>query len=242
MRIQLVSDVHLEFGECLLPATDADVIVAAGDIGVGLDGLSWLAADGRPVVYVAGNHEFYGGDLQHTLAALRAAAQGTPVRVLENERVEIGGVRFLGATLWTDFNEGDRELLAHGRLTMNDYHQITLAGLLLRPQDTVAVHGASLAWLERELAQPFPGPTVVVTHHAPTRLSWGSRTPSPVMHAYCNDLDGWLAARSIDLWLHGHIHCPSDYCINGTRVVCNPRGYQGYREVETFRADFIVEI
>lgn len=129
MKIHILSDLHLEFGGLRLPEADADVTVLAGDIGVGLQGIEWALQAipfHQPVIYVMGNHEFYG---QRSMPELwkkaREKVAGTHVHLLENEAVEIGGVRFLGATLWTDFDLfGDREGGMKSALDMNDYWNI----------------------------------------------------------------------------------------------------------------------
>ncbi len=234
MRIQLVSDIHLEFKGLDLPVEGADVLVAAGDIGVGAAGLRWLAQLGCPVVYVAGNHEYWGEDLArfpHTLGELSA---GTDVHFLENEVLEFAGIRFLGCTLWTDFHGGDRALMREIGALMNDFRYIARGGSALAPEDLVEINRASTAWLEAALQTPFPGRTVVVTHHAPLMRSWYDRPDNPLRYAYCNALDELLARHGIDLWIHGHIHQVSDYTAYGVRVVCNPRGYATHREVPGF--------
>lgn len=110
MKIQLASDLHLEFlerklpGERLvLPSPDADVLVLAGDIAQGTRAIELFADVAVPVIYVAGNHEFYGREWGPTRAELRAAARGTNVHFLDDDEVVVAGVRFLGSTLWTDF-------------------------------------------------------------------------------------------------------------------------------------------
>jgi Icc-related predicted phosphoesterase len=236
MRIQYFSDIHLEFGPAPLPATDADVIVAAGDIGVGASGVEWLRASGKPTIYVAGNHEYYGGDLPEVQQDIAAAAAGSNVHFLECASAEIDGTRFLGATLWTDFMGANVQLMEALREHMNDYQQIGYGGRGLVPQDLVAIHLASRDWLERELARPYSGRTIVVTHHAPLFASWHAAPTSIFKSAYCNNLSRLILDHRIDLWIHGHVHARSDYRANTLRIVCNPRGYDGYQLVDGFDA------
>ncbi len=242
MRIQYVSDIHLEFGPFELPKTDADVIVAAGDIGVGTFGLSWLDLIDGPVIYVAGNHEYYGGDVVHTLSRLRLAAEQTRVNFLENDSVVIGDVRFVGTTFWTDLGGSDPALMDFAALSMNDYYCIRCEDKPLTPDHTLKLNGEAKQWLEETLDEPFPGKTVVVTHHAPTHESWHGAPDSPIKESYCNDLVALIGRYSIDLWIHGHIHYVSDYSCNGVRVVCNPRGYTGYQKVDRFDPARTVDI
>lgn len=242
MKIQFFSDVHLEFGPAPLPVTDADVIVAAGDVNIGASGVAWLKASGKPTIYVAGNHEYYGGDLSQVQREIRTAVAGSAVRFLECDSAEIDGVRFLGTTLWTDFLGGDSAVMDTLRENMNDYQQIGYCGRLLDPRDLAAINRASRAWLEAQLASAFAGPTVVVTHHAPLFASWRSSPNSLFMPAYCNDLSRLIHRYPIALWIHGHVHARSDYHANAARVVCNPRGYDGYQLVDGFDIARQVEI
>ena len=234
MKIQFFSDVHLEFGPAPLPHTDADVIIAAGDVNLGASGVAWLKSSGKPTVYVAGNHEYYGGELFDVQRDIRAAVAGSAVRFLECDSTEIGGVRFLGTTLWTDFVGGDPAVMANMKENMNDYQQIHYRNRLLEPSDLFEINRASRAWLEAELATEFKGPTVVVTHHAPLFASWRANPGSLFKAAYCNDLSRLVHAYPIALWVHGHVHARSDYQANDMRVVCNPRGYDGYQLVDGF--------
>jgi Icc-related predicted phosphoesterase len=233
-RIQFFSDIHLEFGDLPLPATDADIIVAAGDIGVELDGLAWLNAQPRPVVYVAGNHEYYGGDWRQVHDNLTRAAAGSNVHFLDRGSVVLAGVRFLGATLWTDLDNANPRAVANARAAINDYHQIRHDGARFDPAHTLRMNWESRQWLANSLDEPHNGPTVVVTHHAPSHQSWHESPLSPYLPAYCNDLEDLMNSRDIDLWFHGHIHETSDYTIGKTRVLCNPRGYNGFQTVAGF--------
>ncbi len=238
MKIHLLSDIHLEFGKLKLPEIEADVTVLAGDIGVGLQGIEWaLQAFDRPTIYVMGNHEFYGQRVMMELwEAARGKVKGTHVHLLENEVVEIDGVRFLGCTLWTDFalfGGGHRVLAMIDALALSDFSNILTAhsagysrhkAKLFTPQASLNLHKDSRAWLDKELGKPFPGKTVVVTHHAPHRGSLAPRwAHDPISPCFVSNLPG-LAERA-DLWIHGHTHDGLDYQVEKCRVVCNPRGY-----------------
>lgn len=242
MKIQYFSDIHLEFGATALPTTDADVIVAAGDVGVGAGGVEWLKGSGKPTIYIAGNHEYYGGDIGEVQRAIAAAVAGSAVHYLECGSVELDGVRFLGTTLWTDFMGGNARLMATLREHMNDYQQITLDGRPLLPEDLAAINRASREWLEGELARDHPGKTVVVTHHAPLFASWRAAENSIFKSAYCNNLTRLFVERPVALWLHGHVHARSDYLANNVRVLCNPRGYDGFQLVDGFDPARTIEV
>ncbi|MDI1231535.1 MAG: metallophosphoesterase [Methylobacter sp.] len=242
MRINYFSDVHLEFGALEAPDNDADIIVAAGDIGVSTQGIDWLKALSKPVIYVAGNHEFYTQEYRQTLRLIRKQCEGSNVRFLENDSFIFQGVRFLGCTLWADlFVEGNEKAEALGK-TINDFRKIQFAD---KPFDALLfshLHQSSKTWLEQELAQPFSGKTVVITHHAPSLWSWNDAAYALKKLAYCSDLKPLLHEYEIAAWFHGHIHSQVDYRIAGARILCNPRGYFGTKVVSGFDQNRIVEI
>lgn len=243
MNIQVVSDVHLEFGGFELPDNDCDVLIAAGDIGVGTEGLDWLQTLGTPVIYVAGNHEYWGCDIKGLNEILRKQCEGSNVHFLEKESVVLDGVRFVGCTLWTNFN-GNREALLMDKIEnmMNDFRNIYVDSNLVSSKDLIEINESSKKWLINELGMPHEGPTVAVTHHAPIVNSWASDHNDFMRFAYCNDLEETLKENSIDLWAHGHIHRSSDYTKHGVRVVCNPRGYTGYQIVDKFNPEKIFKV
>jgi predicted phosphohydrolase len=232
----------LEFGLLEAPDNDADIIVAAGDIGVGAQGLDWLKALDKPVIYVAGNHEFYTQEYQQTLQSLRKQCAGSNVHFLENDCFIFQGVRFLGCTLWADlFVDGDKKAEALGK-TLNDFRKIQFAQASFDTVQFSQLHQGSKTWLEQELAQPFSGQTVVITHHAPSFWSWKDSAQALKKLAYCNDLKPLLHEYEIAVWFHGHVHTPGDYRIAGARILCNPRGYFGKKMVPGFDRNRMVEI
>jgi predicted phosphodiesterase len=247
MKLHILSDIHLEFAAFDPPATDADVVILAGDIGVGPMAVEWAALSfSQPVVYVPGNHEYYGGHLHNTLVRLKRTAEGTQVRVLDGESVVVGGVRFLAATLWTDFMITRDPLIAqheaHARMT--DYRRIrTAAHRRLRPADTREAHYVARRFLEGMLQEPFEGQTVVVSHHAPSDRSISDRfrAESHINASYASDLEV-LMGPPVALWVHGHTHDSLDYQVGGTRVRCNPRGYIPHEPNPGFEPGLVVEI
>jgi hypothetical protein len=213
------------------------VVVLAGDIGRGVDGLR--AAIGhwpwQRVLYVPGNHEPYGHALPGLVGELRTVAATTRgrVSVLERDERVIGGVRFLGCTLWSDFaaagaHERTRAMAICGDL-VNDYEHI---GWLpearrLRPDDTLRLHRTSRRWLQHRLDTHFDGPTVVVTHHSPLPPHGPIADPVhwALAGAFVSDLTALMGAERVAVWVHGHTHRRVDVTVRGTRVVSNPRGY-----------------
>lgn len=250
MRIHVLSDLHLEMAPYVPPqGLQADVVVLAGDIHVGLKGLTWARAafPERPVVYVAGNHEYYRGAIPHLTSKLQATARDLGIHFLEDEEVTIEGVRFLGSTLWTDFSLfGDDDVLQAmeiGRARMADYHLIRKSPQFgrLSPRDTRAFHRRSRSWIRDRLAES-QGPTVVVTHHAPSLASIPDKYKTELLSSsYASDLDDMAAASGAALWVHGHTHHCVDYKLGPTRVVANQRGYPD-EPVAAFDPHLVVEV
>jgi len=242
VRINYFSDVHLEFGGLEAPDNDANIIVAAGDIGIGTQGINWLKTLNKPVIYVAGNHEFYTHEYRQTLRLIRKQCESSNVSFLENDGFIFQGVRFLGCTLWADlFVEGNEKAEALGK-TINDFRKIRFAEKPFDARLFSHLHQRSKTWLEEALAQPFPGKTVVITHHAPSQWSWNDSTHALKKLAYCSDLKPLLHEYEIAAWFHGHVHSQVDYRIAGARILCNPRGYFGAKLVPGFNQNRIVDI
>ena len=242
MRINYFSDIHLEFGLLKAPDNDADIIIAAGDIGVSTQGVDWLKTLNKPVIYIAGNHEFYSCDYQQTLQSIRDQCAGSNVSFLENDSFIFQGVRFLGCTLWADlFVEGDKKAEALGK-TLNDFRRIQFGEKSFDVAQFSRLYQSSKSWLEQQLAQPFSGKTVVISHHAPSLWSWNGSTYAAKKLAYCNDLKPLLHEYEIAAWIHGHVHSQMDYRIAGARILCNPRGYAGIKIASRFDQNRVVEI
>lgn len=272
MRLLVLSDLHLESCATLQVPEDLnfDVAILAGDIhSPGREAVNWAQTapviGERPAVLVAGNHEFYGSTLSKELAAMKQAAADCQVHVLNRQALVIAGVRFLGCTLWTDFQlpfgPGARtdigQALHHANAGMADYQCIEQMALavraarhrefarLLRAEDTLTMHWVDRDWLRHELQTPFDGPTVVVTHHAPSAMSVAPQyVDDRLSPAFASD----LPVEFFDvpaLWIHGHTHHSTDYTKRRCRVLSNPRGYPargGRFENDSFSAGFVVEV
>lgn len=248
MRLRVFSDLHLEFGPFEPPSSEGiDVVVLAGDIDVKGRGVEFAKRFPCPVIYVPGNHEYYGGTIPRLTQKFKGAAAGSNVHALDCDSIVIDGTRFLGASLWTDW-KGDGtveplDAMHHARGAMSDYRRIRVSTNFskLRPPDTLHWHGQARAWLTNQLAQPHEGPTVVVTHHAPTLRGCRPKEAStPFLGAYASDLESLMGPK-VNAWLFGHTHFAFDERINGTRVVSNPRGYSG-EWVAGFKPDITIEV
>ncbi|CAM4253957.1 metallophosphoesterase [Comamonas aquatilis] len=264
MKIQLLSDLHLEVHPQFeaQPAAGADVLVLAGDIGsyqsstqvngenFGLERFSPLpqyAGWPAPVLFVPGNHEYDSQDFDEARLRLRQTCDRLGLIWLDRETVVMDGVRFIGTTLWSDFdaiamNEGVSDTTRLHRLrdkafrAANFYLRKTGGSRHGEPFLAEPMREECLVcqdWLRAALRQPFDGPTVAVTHFAPSLKSADPRYGLvPGTAGFCNVMDDCLPYA--DLWLHGHLHCPSDYVVSGQhddgrawrcRVVANPLGY-----------------
>jgi predicted phosphodiesterase len=256
MKLRIFSDLHLEFRAFTPPEVAADVIVLAGDTAEGLVGLDWAREQfpSERIISVAGNHEFYGMRLPEALTTLRQRADELSIDFLENRAIEIDGVRFLGASLWTDYaidarneEEADRAR-AVAKRGMNDYRHIRYGERRRKGRDRILpghllqMHHESRAWLASQLKQPFAGRTVAITHHGPHRLSvpaWA--VGDPFTPCYVSHLPELVRA-PVDLWIHGHIHDSMDYMVEGTRVICNPRGYSPPHDNAAFDDALVIEV
>lgn len=232
MKIQIISDLHQEFGFTDLSFDNAEVVVLAGDVNLGIKGIEWIKAKIThiPVIYVLGNHEYYKGSYPKTLNKIKEAAQDSNVYVLENDFVDIGDVRFHGTTLWTDFSIfGDPRYYGFTcQMGMNDYKQIKRdpSYSKIRSIDIYKIHQFSKIWLQESLESSKGLKNIVVTHHAPSIQSVPENfKKDPLTSAYTSNLEDFIIEHKPLYWIHGHIHTPSRYRIGDTEVICNPHGY-----------------
>ena len=247
MKLHILNDLHIEFEDFTPPETDADIVILAGDIGVGLGGLQWAEAQfpDRPVIYVPGNHEFYHHDIA-LIDELKAQAPAH-IHVLNDDQVVIDGVRFLGSILWADFalfGEADKFFaMQAARQRMTDFEIIQNHGQCFTPEDAIRLHNDSRDWLAAMLTESFDGKTVVVTHHAPSSQSVHPRYARDLLTpAFASNLENLMEGERVALWAHGHMHESFDYEIYGTRVVCNPRGYAPEALNPEFRLDWVLKV
>lgn len=253
MRIALLSDLHLSVSALPFPEVKADVVVLAGDIARPSQAIEWAKSCPVPVVYVAGNHEFYGSDLISTYEDLNRLSRGTQINVLERSMYVHDGVRFLGCTLWSDYRllEGTEERARGIELatkTMRDFTNIRVSPDfqdLFTPAISQLVFLQTVAWLDQCFTDDSTTPTVVVSHFAPTRKSISPLFARSAINAsFVSDLEERIHTWQPVLWLHGHTHGSFDYRVGKTRVICNPRGYakNGTNENPGFEGALVIEL
>ncbi len=277
MKINLVSDMHLNFDDINMPG--GDVLIMAGDI---MEAGHLRQADNakqnvfiadryrrfikeeltkyRKVLYVCGNHEHYRNQYHDTHDRLRRELPDN-VHLLENDSIEIDGVHFFGATMWTDMNKGDPITVNHLKQSMSDFAGSIKMGDGVKVNtawgdsyytskftpgyakgifhETITVMGA---WLDEHKDDKC----VVITHHAPSELSVNEyyKHDYHMNGGYRSNLENFIMDHpQIKVWVHGHMHDACDYSIGTTRVVTNPRGYKGYEQcAETFDPSFFFEV
>lgn len=252
MRLALYSDLHLEMAAWSPPALDVDLVILAGDVGLHSRGIEWASNAFRStpvspeILYVAGNHEYYDAHLGMLDELQLPRWERSGVHFLENRTFQDRGVRVLGCTLWTSFELHGTvfESMATAGFKINDYWMIYARdGKRFTTPATVDMHRQSVQWLDDELAKPFDGKTIVVTHFAPHR---GCVAPQhqdrDVTPYFATDLAWLMEKHRIDVWCYGHTHTNTDFIAeNGCRVVSNQRGYPTEAS-QGFRPDFVIEI
>lgn len=259
MRLSLYSDLHLELMRTpwVPPVLDVDVVILAGDIASKTYGLGWARETFRKrpnapkVVYVAGNHEYYDAHLGllNELKRPKWKEERDGVHFLEREALVLPGVRILGCTMWSSFDlygpdKVDRALKDASN-SIHDYWMIRAKGGRLAPRDTRKMHRLAASWLDSELAKPFGGKTVVVTHFAPHRRCVApEHKGSPVTPYFVTDMSWLMAKYKIDVWCFGHTHTNCDFAAEGgCRVISNQRGYVSEaRTLNEFRPELVLEV
>lgn len=265
-KLRLVSDIHCEFmADRLhkiprildfrippLPEDDKTILIIAGDLGA-IDrpkcivaAIDHLASRFFRIVYVAGNHEYYGGDLQNTVVDINNLIKHNTNVVFDNfEKLPLS---YLGikspsnlwmATLWSGFDKANPLSMNAAQFEMNDYRNIKgFTGNTMTADDVLSVHTAMMDALKAEMLPD----DIIVTHHLPSYQSIDpAYTTSLLRGAYATDLDNFILERKPRLWMHGHTHTSHDYMLGDTRVVCNSLGYPG-DENKDYIKDLVIEI
>lgn len=248
MRLLIYSDLHLEISPFHPAPVEADLVILAGDVDNGTRGIEWARRTfagkyGGRILYVPGNHEYYLGELHRTAGEMRRAAAAAGIEYLDCDQRVIGGVRFVACTLWTDYSLANAtaraDAIERSRRYNPDHTSIRCGGRAFAPEDAIALCASHRAWLEKTLAAPFDGVTVVITHFAPHPGSIAKAfIGHPANPGFIVPLPALMGRAS--LWIHGHTHTAFDYVASGTRIVCNPRGYPD--EMTGFRDDCVIDL
>lgn len=261
MKLQIISDLHLEFNDVTINNADADILCLAGDICLAKDLVKntpkgekfrqffdHVSKEFDTVLYIMGNHEHYSGRWNNTAANIRNALEPWDnITLLDDGWLNFGKTRIIGTSLWTNMNKGDPLTMMHIKNSMNDYHVITIEnnGIYhkLRPIDTLNAHTRAVETIKLA-AETWDGDVVVLGHHAPSFQSVHERYKHDWMMngGYVSDLNEYiLSQEKIKVWIHGHVHNSFDYMIGECRVVCNPHGY--YKEnAGSFNPNLVIEV
>lgn len=252
MKIAFMSDIHLEI--CDKPLLkkyigSGDVLVLAGDITSYpnfIKDFKWInSLEFGHVVYVAGNHEFYNGDIVETKVEIKNIVSGyDKIHYLDDEFICIDGVNFIGSTLWTDFDGDDPVAKLACQRGMNDYYYIHKYSNTITPQDILKEHKIGLTFLENSLIGIDPEKTVVITHHTPSYKSCPEFFKGDALNGgYHNNLDDLIMATQPKYWIHGHTHSHWNYNIGNTNILCNALGYDDVGEgFGDFKMNFFINI
>ncbi len=243
MKIKVLSDLHIEhFVACqVLDVGEGDILVLAGDILCAkhfkTDGYLHAVYDRflydcsknyNKVLYVLGNHEFYGYNYEGTKRKLKEHLPHN-FHILDNDTITIDNWNFIGFTLWTDFRNENALEMMEAECNMNDYKVIRIGSKFrkLRATDTFKFHQESKIYLLNQL-QTLKDNVFVISHHAPSYQSVPQEYKNHANGAYCSNLDDLiLNNQKVKYWVHGHTHNVFDYMIGDCRIICNPGGYPG---------------
>jgi len=251
MKIQVASDLHLEFltnrypNETIIkPHPQAELLILAGDIHNSCKAFPLFINWPTPIVYIAGNHEYYKSNYHTNQENMRYISDKLGINYLEMDQAVFNDIRILGCTLWTDFccfgKRYQSQCMLGAYKHMNDYRLIRYNKNpedSFSPEISLSIHKKSRAWLENELAKPFDGKTIVVSHHGCHPQSIDDRYKRNVITpAFISNLtDVMTIGNGVDAWIHGHTHHSFNYLVPGTKtaVIANPAGYIKNLQVAT---------
>lgn len=252
MKIQTMSDFHYSSAISFVPklSKKADVLVIAGDLASTPDeALAAITVIRKkrkiPVIYVLGNHEYYGRLWHSTLEQYKKVlTKEDNIFLLEKETVTIDGVKFAGTTLWTDLDNGLGAFIAYNG--MNDYIEIfkvdpdNYSIVHITPNDVIEEHKKCREFLYNSITADEK--VVIVSHHGPSfSLVSPEYSHSRLNCAFYSNLDGFFVDKAPDLFLYGHSHMFMEKDLYGTRCVCNPVGYKS-EKYDEYRQNFLIEI
>lgn len=260
MLLRIVSDLHLEFDlNYRLSHIDNEksmILVIAGDLGIAekpstyIDFLIDASNRFKHVIYVLGNHEYYHGSILTALDKMKDRAEKyglSNVHITDCDDFCIDGTVFICSILWSSLNQHDHEAMLAAKSGMSDYYVIRSGHSddpyyrVLIPEETYELHQQFRGYIDHALYKCKDKKMVVITHHAPSMksLSPGFERSS-LNGAFISDLDDMMIRYSPRMWIHGHTHSSNDYIIGKTRVISNPKGYNG--ENKEFNDKLVIEV
>lgn len=247
-KIRVMSDLHLDFHNYDYVPEDEDILVLAGDVAEGIRGISWIARKippTLPVIYVLGNHEFY----NHSMKTLKEKIQKiidnecSNVHLLDNESFIFNNIKFIGSTLWTDYNlfKNSEYCMRIANIQMNDFACIKKSETnRLTPRDCKLLFNKAKSFISQELKSSSMK-NVIVTHHGPSNKSSSIKFRDGFLTAaFVSNLESFIMKNNIELWIHGHCHSRSKYMIGDCKIVCNPLGYPN--EIVKYYSPVIIEV
>lgn len=253
MKINVLSDLHLEFGGFFAPTQEADVIILAGDIGLAHKENTFkpfieeCLDSAHKVIMVMGNHEHYGGQIDLSYNLIKDKIDSERFHILEDEFVDYKGIRFIGSTLWSEIDISEGYYISR---SLNDYRTILIEDEGVNPvrrlcvQDTTQIFYKSRDYIFKQVSianhngiKPF-----VITHHSPTMMPATHYRGNKLNSAYGSDLDNLIEVAKPIAWVNGHTHNSFDYNVGDTRIICNPRGYYGVEVNKYFNPNLIIEV
>lgn len=251
MKIQILSDLHIEYSIFDIPNIKADVLILAGDIGIGSSVVSYIKKyrnNYKEIIYVAGNHEYYGGNISIVSKEIADFCSENDIKFLDNNYFIFEDCVFIGSTLWTDFRLYGEELekigfyMNRAKNGINDFNLIRYAGMFFSPSHCATLSLNSQKYIKNQLETFKDLKKIVVTHHAPSVKSVHEKYLGNILNpCFANELNELVSCSNF--WIHGHVHDSFDYHIENCRVIANPRGYSKNGEVEnkSFNPYFILE-
>ncbi len=260
MKIALHSDLHDDvyhgadrFFQAYPELPAADVVILAGD-NHRSDQIIEFAEQlrqkqhAKAAIVIAGNHEFYQTDYDRALQLMRdTAADLQQVHFLEQDSIVIDGVRFLGTTLWTDFElfgaDTKARAMTEASAVMMDYRAIEYKGRMLTAEDTVDLFNQAYPWLCQTVAEPHNGKTVAITHHVPSFQCLPPRYADLMSSAaFGSNLDKLIEKELADIWVYGHTHYSQQLQVGKTQLCSNARGYFSESNRTGYQHDFIIDL
>jgi predicted phosphodiesterase len=249
MKLRICSDLHLEgdlsYKLPVMNGEEDQILLLAGDIvpvklfleyGDEISFLHDVNERFKSIIYIPGNHEYYGGDIQTAVSLMQEQIEKEKlynIKFINNSVVDLEGVKLIASCLWTDMERDPVSMMNYWSL-MGDYHAIKNGTKGLRPAHIQREFMISEFFIKEELSKD----SIVITHHSPSYKGVARKFQGDVLNLFFhNKLDDLIYYREPKLWIHGHTHTPLDYTIGETRILCNPKGYSSQFKKDEYEND-----